>query len=185
LGLNERRRTDVPTLSPKLEAAMNGQRARGRRGRPVVAVTRAATLPGAAVTAALAARVGEADGPRSVVAVDDRRGTADGAVWRITDVTSPGVAERLAGADVVVHVASPADLATELALGSRRREQAVRAAQAVATAAAAVGVRRLVVLSSAMVYGALPDNRCRCRTTRPCGRRWTTAWSVTCSRWSG
>ncbi len=137
---------------------MNGQRARGRRGRPVVAVTRAATLPGAAVTAALAARVGEADGPRSVVAVDDRRGTADGAVWRITDVTLPGVAERLAGADVVVHVASPADLATELALGSRRREQAVRAAQAVATAAAAVGVRRLVVLSSAMVYGALPDN---------------------------
>jgi nucleoside-diphosphate-sugar epimerase len=136
---------------------MNGQRARGRRG-PVVAVTRAATLPGTAVVAALAARVGETGGPRSVVAVDDRRGPADGAVWRITDVTSPGVAERLAGADVVVHVASPADLAAELALGNRRREQAVRAAQAVATAAAAVGVRRLVVVSSAMVYGALPDN---------------------------
>ena len=39
---------------------MNGQRARGRRGRPVVAVTRAATLPGAAVTTALAAYTGPA-----------------------------------------------------------------------------------------------------------------------------
>jgi len=138
---------------------VSGQRGRGRRNGPVVAVTRAASLPGAAVATALATRVGESGGPRSVVAVDDRRGAVDGAVWRIADVTSPGVAERLAGADVVVHVASPSDLTAELALsGGRRRELAVRGAQAVATAAAAVGARRLVVVTSAMVYGALPDN---------------------------
>lgn len=140
---------------------MNPPRLRVRPGRsgPVVAVTGAAGPAGAAVAAALAARVGTPGGPRRVVAVDAVRGPVEGVTWRLADITSPAVAECLAGADVVVHVATPADLAEELRLPAvRRREQVVRAAQAVATATAAVGARHLVGVTSAMVLGARPDN---------------------------
>jgi nucleoside-diphosphate-sugar epimerase len=130
----------------------------GRRG-PVVAVTSAAGPTGAAVAEALARRVGEGGIPRTVVAIDDHRGPVDGVTWRLCDVATPAVAECLAGAEVVVHVAAPDDLASALTGPDRdRRGQTVRAVQAVATAAAAVGADRLVVVSSAMVYGALPDN---------------------------
>jgi nucleoside-diphosphate-sugar epimerase len=69
------------------------------------------------------------------------------------------VAEFLAGADVVVHLAAPDDLEAAQAQSlQERRGRAVRAAQAVATAAAAVGARHLVVVTSAMVLGARQDN---------------------------
>jgi len=83
----------------------------------------------------------------------------DGAVWRIADIASPAVAECLSGVDVIVHVATPSSLTEELARpAAARRERAVRAAQAVSTAAAAVGAQRLVGVTSAMVFGASPDN---------------------------
>jgi nucleoside-diphosphate-sugar epimerase len=74
--------------------------------------------------------------------------------------------QRLRGADVVVHLAAPTDLAAALAEPSaKRRERVVRTVQAAATAAAAVGARRLVCVTSAMVLGAdaanpipLPDD---------------------------
>lgn len=134
-------------------------RVRPGRSRPVVAVTRAAGPVGSAVAAALAARVGTPGGPRRVVAVDAERGPVEQVTWRLADVTAPAVVDCLAGVDVVVHVATPCDLAEELRLpAARRREQAVRAAQAVATATAAVGARHLVGVTSAMVLGARPDN---------------------------
>jgi nucleoside-diphosphate-sugar epimerase len=57
----------------------------------------------------------------------------------------------------VVLLAAPTDLAGALQ-DSQRRERAVRAVQAVATASAAVGARRLLAVTSAMVLGADPDN---------------------------
>jgi nucleoside-diphosphate-sugar epimerase len=134
-------------------------RVRPGRSGPVVAVTLAAGPAGSAVAAALAGRVGTPGGPRRVVAVDAVRGPVDGVTWRLADVTSPSVVECLAGVDLVVHVAAPTDLTEELRLSAdRRRERAVRAAQAVATATAAVGARHLVGVTSAMVLGARPDN---------------------------
>ena len=140
---------------------MTPARLRVRPGRsgPVVAVTGAASRAGIAVITALVERVGTPGGPRRVVAVDADRGPVEGATWRLAELADPSVVDCLAGADVVVHVATPADLAVELS-GSAlaRRERAVRAAQAVATATAAVGARQLVGVTSAMVLGARPDN---------------------------
>jgi nucleoside-diphosphate-sugar epimerase len=125
----------------------------------VVAVTGAAAPVGAAIAAALVGRLGAVDGPGGVVAVDEVRGALDGVTWRLGDITDPRVVERLAGADVVVHVADRADLEQALAVPARqRRAREVRAVQAVTTAAAAAGASRLIVVSSAMVYGARPDN---------------------------
>jgi nucleoside-diphosphate-sugar epimerase len=74
-------------------------------------------------------------------------------------VDSPDVAERLRGVDVVVLLAAPTDLAAALTMpADRRRDQAVRRAQAVATATGAVGATRLLAVTSAMVLGAAADN---------------------------
>jgi nucleoside-diphosphate-sugar epimerase len=125
----------------------------------VVAVTGAAAPVGASIAAALVRRSGAPDGPSAVVAVDEVRGDLDGVTWRLGDVTDPSVVERLAGVDVVVHVADRANLVQALAAPARqRRMREVRAVQAVSTAAAAAGASRLVVVTSAMVYGARPGN---------------------------
>jgi nucleoside-diphosphate-sugar epimerase len=119
--------------------------------RPVVAVTGAARGLGHALTCALASS------PRiaRVIAIDDHRGEAAGVTWRIVDVRDPALARRLAGADVVVH--TDLDLAPDSDPKSRRAFN-VRGAQTVLTAAAAGGVGRVVLITSAMVYGARPDN---------------------------
>jgi nucleoside-diphosphate-sugar epimerase len=75
--------------------------------------------------------------------------------WRVADVRDPALAARLAGVDVVVH----ADMDTSAATDPRqRRALNVRGAQTVLTAAAAERVGRVVLVTSAMVYGARPDN---------------------------
>ena len=117
---------------------------------PVVAVTGAAHGLGHALAARLAvsARVGR------VVAIDDHRGDVAGVTWRLADVRDPALAGRLAGVDVLVH--------TDVDLGDSdhraRRAFNVRAAQTVLTAAAAGRVARVILVTSAMVYGARPDN---------------------------
>lgn len=139
-------------------AAQRG-RVRSRRSGPVVAVTGAAGPAGAAITAALVAAQSEPDGPAGVIAVDAVRGPVDGCTWRLGEVADPSVLEHLTGADVVVHVAAQADLDSALAVPAlERRARTVRAVQAVATAAAAVGARHLIVVTSAMVHGAQSDN---------------------------
>src|SRR6201996_7338324 len=118
---------------------------------PVVAVTGAARGVGQALVTRLA------DSPRigRVVAVDDHRGDATGVTWRLADVRDPMLASRLSGVDVVVHT----DVDTSADSDPRdRRARNVRAAQTVLTAAAAERVGRVVLETSAMVYGARPDN---------------------------
>ena len=89
------------------------------------------------------------------MALDDHRGETDGVTWRVLDVRNPLLAERLAGVDVVVHV--DIDMSVD-ADPEARTSRNVRGTQTVVTAAAAAGVGRVVLLSSAMVYGANADN---------------------------
>ena len=144
------------TVSNRDAQVRQGQRPDGRssaarRRRPVVAVTGAAQGVGHALTMRLAAstRVGR------VVAIDDHRGDATGVTWRVVDVRDPALAGRLSGVDVVVH--TDLDLAPDSDHRARRAYN-VRGAQTVLTAAAAGRVGRVVLVTSAMVYGARPDN---------------------------
>lgn len=117
----------------------------------MVAVTGAAR----GVGHALAVRLVGSSAVGRVVAIDDHRGDAAGVTWRLADVRDPRLASRLSGVDVVVHTdvdASPDSDPRE------RRARNVRAAQTVLTAAAAERVGRVVLVTSAMVYGARPDN---------------------------
>jgi len=92
---------------------------------------------------------------KRVVGIDVDRGTAPGVTWRLADVRDPALRARLAGVDTVVHLATDRD--PESAPADRRALN-VRGTDVLLTAAAAAGVRRLVLLTSAMVYGAGPDN---------------------------
>ncbi len=104
---------------------------------------------------ALVMRLAQAPGVSRVVAVDDHRGDATGVTWRLADVRDPTLASRLTGVDVVVHT----DVDTSADSDPRqRRARNVRGAQTVLTAAAAERVGRVVLVTSAMVYGARPDN---------------------------
>jgi nucleoside-diphosphate-sugar epimerase len=118
---------------------------------PVVAVTGAARGVGLALCRRLAA----SGGIRRVIAIDDHRGDLAGVTWRVADVRDPGVAARLDGVDVLVH--TDLDLSPDTDTRQRRAFN-VRGAQAVLTAAAAERVRRVVLVTSAMVYGARPAN---------------------------
>ena len=134
------------------EAAVTEQPAAGAaRSRPVIAITGAAHGLGLALTARLAEsqRIGR------VVAIDGSRGDVTGVTWRIVDVRNPALAGRLADVDVIVH--TDVDLSPDTD-GRTRRAFNVRGAQTVLIAAAAGGVGRVVLVTSAMVYGARPDN---------------------------
>ena len=145
----------VSRREPRDRPATNGgpdAREREERGRgPVVAVTGAASGLGHTLTARLAAspRIGR------VIAIDGHRGDATGVTWRVVDIRDPALAGRLAGVDVVVH--TDLDLAPDSDQRARRAFN-VRGAQTVLTAAAAGRVGRVVLVTSAMVYGARPDN---------------------------
>jgi nucleoside-diphosphate-sugar epimerase len=117
----------------------------------VVAVTGAAR----GVGHALVSRLAENPAIGRVVAIDDHRGDVSGVTWRVADVRDPTLASRLDRVDVVVHT----DVDTSLDRDSRqRRAFNIRAAQTVLTVAAAERIGRVVLLSTAMVYGAQPDN---------------------------
>ena len=132
-----------------------------RRGRTdaVVAVTGAGSGAGAAVLAHLAnsARISRAIG------IDD--GSAPAAVdtdqqpgrirWRQVDVLDPGLTGAFVGVDAVAHLA--VDLTPDPDRDGQRLRN-TRAAQTVITAAFAAGVRRVVVVGSALAYGAYADN---------------------------
>jgi nucleoside-diphosphate-sugar epimerase len=142
-----------------------GQSPQGRsRGaqtrRPVVAITGAAQGVGHALAVALA----RSPKVSRVIAIDDHRGDAAGVTWRVTDVRDPTLAGRLAGVDVIVH--TDLDLAPDSDNRARRAFN-VRGAQTVLTAAAAARVGRVVLVTSAMVYGAQPDNPVPLAETAP------------------
>ncbi|HEV2372714.1 MAG TPA: NAD-dependent epimerase/dehydratase family protein [Streptosporangiaceae bacterium] len=117
----------------------------------MVAVTGAAR----GVGHALAARLASSERVGKVVAIDSHRGDVSGVVWRLADVRDPALAGRLGDVDVLVHT----DVDTSTESDSRvRRAFNVRGAQTVLTAAAAARTGRVVLVTSAMVYGARPDN---------------------------
>jgi len=128
----------------------------------VLAVTGAGSGLGAAVLAALARspRVRRVIGvDRTVAGPADPEGpAADGTAevaWRQIDPADPRLPAALEGATAVVHLA--VDVAPDPDRAGQRQRN-TRAAQTVLTAAFAAGVRRVVVVTSAMVYGARADN---------------------------
>ncbi|HEX2706037.1 MAG TPA: NAD-dependent epimerase/dehydratase family protein [Candidatus Lustribacter sp.] len=131
----------------------------GGRGRAVAVAGAASSVPGQIVSA-LTARALRRGGPVStVIGVDTVRGRAGSVQWRLADLRSPALASVLAGVDTVVWVACSTDLQRDLERrASERRAEVTRTALTVSMAAAAAGVSHLVVVTSAMVYGAAPDN---------------------------
>lgn len=118
-----------------------------------VAVTRAATGLGSGLAEQLASQ-----GHR-VIGLDTRSGEGTAVHWRLTELTSPAVVDALRDVDALVHLAHGVDLTSELTQDpDSRRERMIREVQTLTVAAAAAGVRHLVVVTSAMVYGARPDN---------------------------
>lgn len=147
---------DAPGTGPE-----PGRRRPSGQG-PVVAVTGAARGLGHA----LAARLAESASIRRVVAIDDHRGDVTGVTWRLADVRDPALAGRLTGVDVLVH--TDLDLSAYTDYRARRAFN-VRAAQTVLTAAAAGRVGRVILVTSAMVYGARPGNPVPLPETAPLG----------------
>ncbi|WP_307797572.1 NAD-dependent epimerase/dehydratase family protein [Actinomadura barringtoniae] len=125
---------------------------RPRRSKgPVVAVTGASSGAGRL----LAGRLAEREEVKKVVAIDAHRGDVPGVTWRVVDVRDPLLSNRLSDVDVIVNL----DLERSPDLEPReRRTHNVRGAQTVVTAAAAARVRRVILVTSAMVFGAGPDN---------------------------
>ena len=147
-------------MSDRVAKVRQGRSEDGRQVRPVVAVTGAAHDLGYALTARLA----QSDRFSRVIAIDDHRGELTGVVWRMVDVRDPMLASRLAGIDVIVH--TDLDLAPDSDAKARRAYN-VRGAQTVLTAAAAGGVSRVILVTSAMVYGAHQDNPVPLAETAP------------------
>jgi nucleoside-diphosphate-sugar epimerase len=133
------------------KAAKPPTRSSRRPARPVVAVTGAAH----GVGELLVRRLASSDAVKKVVAIDAIRGDTPQATWRLADVRDPGLADRLAGVDVVVHLAVERGLAADR---PERRTANLRGTATVLTAAAATGVKHVVLVTSAVVYGAQPDN---------------------------
>jgi nucleoside-diphosphate-sugar epimerase len=114
-------------------------------------VTGAAEGVGAAVAARLA---GHPD-VRKSVGLDMRRADLPGVVFRHADTRDPTLADKLGDVDVIVHADIDTSPDTDAA---GRTVWNVRGTQTVLTAAAAAGVSRVVLYTSAVVYGAFPDN---------------------------
>ncbi|MCW2671681.1 MAG: dependent epimerase/dehydratase family protein [Frankiales bacterium] len=117
----------------------------------VVAVTGAADGLGRALLERLAGRPDLA----GLIGLDVRPGRVDGAVWRTTDVRDPLLATSLAGATTVVHLATSYDVTQPAAT---RRALNVRGTAHLLEAAREVGARRVVLCTSADVYGFRADN---------------------------
>lgn len=124
----------------------------------VVAVTGAATGLGQALFDRLLERSRPYGPEVRLIGIDTaeqpaRAGAA--AEWRTADPRDPLLEAPLEGATTVVHLATSYDV-TEPSVS--RRTLNVRGTERVLAAAAAVGVRRVVLVTSADVWGARPDN---------------------------
>jgi nucleoside-diphosphate-sugar epimerase len=117
----------------------------------VVGVTGAAGQLGAAVAAALV----RSEGIRQVVGLDTVRPAVPGVTWRRADPVDPALAGALRGIDALVHLALDLDAGSDRAV---QRTANNRGASIALTAAAAASVRRVVLVTSARVYGAHADN---------------------------
>ena len=132
---------------------------RSHRTTMTVAVTGAASPVGDRIVRALLRRSVQGSAIGTVVGLSAERGGADGVHWRLVDLDSPDLAMSLHGVDSLIHVAASTDLAADRRMGARaRRLRATREIQTVVISAAAAGGTRLVVVTSAMTYGASPGN---------------------------
>jgi nucleoside-diphosphate-sugar epimerase len=126
---------------------------------PRVGVLGAASIPGARILEVVARAARSAGDSRPPVAIDKLRGRVATAQWRLADPATPAVVRALRDLDVAVWVAAETDLESALRVRpTERRERVVRTAQTLVTATAAAGVPRLIVVTSAQVYGAAADN---------------------------
>lgn len=142
--------------SKRAPSARTARRSPAARSGLVVAVTGAAHGVGEQWVRHLASSDAVTSGAvKKVIAIDSIRGDAPHATWRLADVRDPMVADRLGGVDVVVHLAVDIGSATERV---ERHSSNVRATATVLTAAAAAGVKHVVLVTSAMVYGAQAEN---------------------------
>jgi nucleoside-diphosphate-sugar epimerase len=101
------------------------------------------------------ARLAASADVKKVVALDDHRGDVPGVTWRVVDIRDPQLASRISDVDVIVHLDVDQSPDTD---HRERRAYNVRGAQTVITAAAAVRVKRVILVTSAMVYGAQEGN---------------------------
>jgi nucleoside-diphosphate-sugar epimerase len=122
-----------------------------RRGGPVVAVTGAAH----GIGELLVRRLATSPAVKKVIAIDTIRGDVPEATWRLVDIGEPSLVERLGGVDVIVHLAVDTSPDHDNADSHRAN---VRGTTTVLTAAPAAGVQHVVLVTSAMVYGAQADN---------------------------
>jgi nucleoside-diphosphate-sugar epimerase len=123
----------------------------------VVAITGAAGGLGATLVQRLLSGTERGESVK-VIAIDTIRGNTVGATWRLADVCDPVLATKLSGVDVLVHlgvVSGNDGLDDDPA---QRHATNVRGTATVLTAAAAAGVRHVVLVTSAMVYGAQGGN---------------------------
>jgi nucleoside-diphosphate-sugar epimerase len=123
----------------------------------VVAITGAGSDLGAAVLAGLAGspRIGGVVGVDRVVAAPGAAAGGADVSWRQVDAVDPRLPSAFEGVDAVAHLA--VDMRPDRDRAGQRQRN-TRAAQTVLTAAFAAGVRRVVLVTSAMVYGARADN---------------------------
>ncbi len=104
---------------------------------------------------ALVERLAERSDLGGLIGVDVSPGRVDGVVWRTCDVRDPLLATRLSGATTVVHLATSYDVTLPSA---NRRALNVRGTAQVLEAAREAGARRVVLCTSADVYGVRADN---------------------------
>jgi nucleoside-diphosphate-sugar epimerase len=116
-----------------------------------VAVTGAASFLGLATMRAVLAR----DPAPRVLGLDTRRASVPGVTWRNVDFRDESLAAELVGVDTVIHLATDRVPSTDVA---GRRAVNVRGTERLLAAASCAGVGRVVLLTSAMVYGAAADN---------------------------
>jgi len=124
-----------------------------------VAVVDATSVPAARVLWALRRWRSSTPGAEHPIGIATVPDTTTGVQWRTADPAAPGVLAALGDVDVLVWVAAETDLESALQrVPTSRRESLLRTAQTLVTAAAAAGISRLVVVTSAMVYGAEAGN---------------------------
>jgi nucleoside-diphosphate-sugar epimerase len=118
-----------------------------------IAVTGASGLVGTALLTAL----GDSPGVERIVGIDVREPARHPrrVEFHLADVARSELKPLLEGCEVLVHLASVVDPIPDEALMARVNVEGTRR---VLEAAAAVGVRKVVRVSSAAVYGAWPNN---------------------------
>lgn len=104
---------------------------------------------------ALVERLAQHAAPPKIIAIDTGRRHHPGATWRVADVRDPALASRLSGIDTLVHLATDRSTTTPT---EARRAVNIRGTEVLLDAAVAAGVQRVVLLTSAMVYGAYATN---------------------------